>query len=59
MALTRVSRKIISNKARFLHEQKCKQTQVPPSFSASNGQVQKVANKNGLNVRRRIPKRSH
>ena len=49
----RVSRAMISHKARAIHEQKCKAGQVSPSFIASNGWVQKFMARNGLSVRRR------
>ena len=49
----RVSRAMISQKARAIHEQKCKAWQVSPSFIASNGWVQKCMARNGLSVRRR------
>ena len=49
----RVSRKMISHKARAIHEQKCKAAQLSSSFIASNGWVQKFMGRNGLSVRRR------
>ena len=49
----RVSRAMISHKARAIHEQKCKARQVSPSFIASNGWLQKCMARNGLSVRRR------
>ena len=48
----RVSRKMISPKARAIHEQ-CKAAQLSPSFIASNGWGQKFMARNGLSVRRR------
>ena len=49
----RVSRAMISQKARAIHEQKCKAWQVSPSFIASNGWLPKCMARNGLSVRRR------
>ena len=50
----RVSRKMITHKVRAIYEQKCKTAQVPPSFIASNGYVQKFMARTGLSVRRRM-----
>ena len=49
----RVSRAMISHKARAIHEQKCKKGYASPSFIASNGWVQKFMTRNLLSVRRR------
>ena len=49
----RVSRAMISHKARAIHEQTCKAWQVSPSFIASNSWVQKCLARNGLSMRRR------
>ena len=44
----RVSRKMIRSKARFLHEEKCKEMELPPTFTASIGWVQKFMTRHGL-----------
>ena len=49
----RVSRKIIRSKAGCLHEEKCKETEIPPTFTASVGWVQKFMTRNGLSIRRK------
>ena len=42
-----VSRKMIRSKARFLHEEKCKEMELPPTFMASIGWVQKFMTRHG------------
>ena len=54
----RVSRKVIFHNARAIHEQKCKLAQVPPSFIASNGYVQKFMAWNGRARRQRMRSKS-
>ena len=49
----RVSRKMIRSKARFLHEEKCKEMELPPTFTASIGWVQKFMTRHGLCIRRK------
>lgn len=49
----RVSRKMIRSKARFLHEEKCKEKEIPPTFTASIGWVQKFMSRHGLCIRRK------
>ena len=49
----RVSRKMIRSKARFLHEEKCKEMELPPTFTASIGWVQKIMTRHGLCIRRK------
>ena len=50
----RVSRAMISHKARAIYEQKCKAGQISPSFIASNGWVNEFMARNGLFMRCRI-----
>ncbi len=47
----RVSRKMIRNKARSLHEAKCKEMEIAPTFTASIGWVQKFMTRHGLCIR--------
>ena len=49
----RVSRKMMAQKARAIHERKYKTTEVLPSFSSSNGWLQKFMTRQGLSVRHR------
>ena len=39
---------MIKSKARFLHEEKCKEMELPPTFTASIGWVQKFMTRHGL-----------
>ena len=48
-----VSRKMIRIKARFLHEEKCKEMELPPTFTASIGWVQKFMIRHGLCIQRK------
>ena len=49
----RVSRKMIRSKARFLFEEKCKEMELPPTFTASIGWVQKFMTRHELCIRRK------
>ena len=49
----RVSRKMIANKAKFLYEEKCKEKEMPPSFVASSGWLQRFMSRHGLAIRRK------
>ena len=49
----RVSRKMIANKAKLLHEEKCKETEMSPSFSASSRWLQRFMVRHGLSTRRK------
>jgi len=44
---------MIRSKARFLHEEKCKEMELPPTFTASNGWVQKFMTRHWLCIRRK------
>ncbi|PFX13259.1 Pogo transposable element with KRAB domain [Stylophora pistillata] len=48
----RVARKMIANKAKFLYEEKCKK-EMPPSFVASSGWLQRFMSRHGLAIRRK------
>ena len=48
----RVSRKMIRSKARFLHEEKCKEMELPPTFTASLW-LQKFMTRHGLCIQRK------
>ena len=47
----RVSWKMTRSKARFLHEEKCKEMELPPTFTANIGWVQKFMTRHGLCIR--------
>ena len=49
----RVSRKMIRSKARFPQEEKCKEMELPPTFTASIGWVQKFMTRHGLCIQRK------
>ena len=42
---------MVRSKARFLHEEKCKEMELPPTFTASIGWVQKQPRKRALGTR--------
>ena len=44
---------MIRSKARFLHEEKCKEMELPPTFMASIGWIQKFMTRHGLCIRRK------
>ena len=49
----RVSRKMIKSKARFLYKEKYKEMELPPTFTASIGWVQKFMTRHELCIRRK------
>ena len=49
----RVSRKMIKSKARFLYEEKYKEMELPPTFTASIGWVHKFMTRHELCIRRK------
>ena len=49
----RVSRKMIANKAKFLHEEKCKEKEMPPLFVPSSGWLQRFMSRHSLAIRRK------
>ena len=49
----RVSRKMIRSEARFLHEEKCKEMELPPTFTASIGWEQTFMTSHGLCIQRK------
>ena len=49
----RVSRKMIASKAKFFDNEKCKEKEMPPSFLASSGWLQRFVSRHGLAIRRK------